>query len=131
MSRNHIISVFPNADLRCSHLGLTIEARKKGKDPRTLDHGDFLLFINRRQSAMKLFGSNNTIIHHRAARGRIELRTIQYIPQCFHAGKFDYDKALGIVLEKKLKFPDGNPVVKPKIVGISRASKPILSMRRN
>lgn len=100
---NSIISVFPNADLRCGHTGLAITAADGNKSADNLKPGQFLLFINRKQTAFKLLAFNNTLVHYRSPAGRIDLRAIQYLPQCFTAGKFNYDIALKRMFEKTLR----------------------------
>jgi hypothetical protein len=93
-----LLKFYFEADLRAGHDGL----RKKYKlDPDSFASGDFIIFINKRLSGFKLYGSNNTIVYYRSPRGRIDLNTIQFLPQVFNAGKLDYDKALEIMFKKK------------------------------
>lgn len=108
---NKLINVFPNTDLRCSHAGLTkLIFKHKGKvlNPELLANGEFILFINRSQSMIKMFASNNVLIHYKSPRGRIDVRTIEYLPHCFNAGELNYDAALKKVLEKHLIKREGN-----------------------
>lgn len=101
---NKIISVFPNSDLRSSHKGLSILAVKaKRKNSNELLNGEFHLFLNRSQSMFKMLAANNVLVHYKSPRGRVDIQTIQYLPECFNGGKLDYDKALKAVLEKTLK----------------------------
>lgn len=101
--RNKIISVFPNTDLRCSHDGLTSIALKSNRNPEDLNNGSFYLFLNRKQSMFKMMAANNTLIHHKAKSGRVDIHAIEYLPSCFNAGKLDYDKALETVLKNRLR----------------------------
>lgn len=100
---NEVIRVYPDSDLRSGHDGLRKSLRKDGRDPETLDNGQFYLFINRRQSAFKMFAANNTLVHYKSPRGRVDLRTIQFIPQCMSGGKLNFNKALTLMLDKYLK----------------------------
>lgn len=100
---NKLISVFPNSDLRSGHYGLTILAKKNKRNPEDLTNGNFFLFLNRRQSAFKMLGANDVLIHYKSPRGMVDLRTIEYLPHCFEAGEFVYDKALRTVFEKTLR----------------------------
>lgn len=97
---NNLIKVFPNSDLRCSHKGLGILAGKS--DPKTLDAGNFLLFINRSQSAFKMLAAGNVLVHYKSPRGRVHIDAIQYLPHCFSGWDLNYDKALGMSLDKLL-----------------------------
>lgn len=100
--RNKVISVFPNADLRSGHNGLR-KLALKNKQSIDLDPGEFHLYINRAQTAFKMFAANHVLVHYKSPRGMIDIRTIQYLPYCFNAGELDYDKALSVVLHKFLK----------------------------
>lgn len=93
-----IVRVFPNADLRNGHLGLAKLARNHQS---VLEDGNFLLFINRRQSAFKLFTSN-LVTHYRSPRGRVMVEAIRYIPEAFNGTKFNFDKAIDLALTKAL-----------------------------
>ena len=99
---NRLISVFPNTDLRSGHAGLTKVALKAKRDVSKLEPGNFILFINRNQSAFKMFASNNMVVHYKSPRGRIHIDAIQYLPACFNGEKLNYNKALGMALEKTL-----------------------------
>ncbi len=107
---NSLVSVFPNTDLRAGHRGLGLLAIKNKRDPSRLDNGEFLLFINRGQTMFKLFTANNIVIHYKSPRGLVDIRTIRYIPECFAAGTFNYNKALELVLKKTLgkRFEERN-----------------------
>lgn len=100
---NSIITVFPEADLRNGHPGLRMLAAKRRIDTQMIEPGKFVMFLNRRQSAFKLFAANNTIVHYKHPRGRILLETIKHFPECFQAGEFRYDKALEKVLSRRLR----------------------------
>lgn len=97
-----IVSVFPNADLRSGHNGLRKLAAKNKKNVDALVPGDLLLFINRAQSAFKMFAANNTLIHYKSPRGLVDMKTIKYLPGCLSGGELDYNKALAKVLLETL-----------------------------
>ncbi len=99
---NSLISVFPNADLRSGHAGLRKVALKSKKDPAALEPGQLLLFINRAQSAIKMFAANNIIIHYKSPRGYIDFQTIKYLPACLEGGELNYNKALAKVFQDTL-----------------------------
>lgn len=99
---NDVIRIYPSSDLRSGHSGLTKVLAKDGRDPATLEAGQFFLFINRAQSAFKMFAANNTVVHYKSPRGRVDIRAIQYIPHCFSGGKLNFNKALSLMLDKYL-----------------------------
>jgi hypothetical protein len=93
-----IISVFPETDLRKGHLGL----RELYKKDISKMGSNFVIFINRKQTAFKLL-NGNLVVHYRAPFGRIDINTIQFLPYCFDAtGAFNYNKALEAVFKHKL-----------------------------
>jgi len=105
MSKNHIVSYFPDTDLRSGHFGLGVLAKLAGKAASTLGQGEFIVFVNRRQSAMKLLAAHNVLVHVKAPTeaGRLDLRTIKFIPKYFNGTSFNYKKALAEVLEKDFR----------------------------
>lgn len=96
---NEIIKYFPNTDLRCSHFGLTLVSKKAGIDVKKLEKGNFLVFVNSRKDAMKILTAGDLLVHYKSPSGRIDIRTLRYIPQAFSGTKFTYDIALTKVLE--------------------------------
>lgn len=99
---NRVLHYFPNSDMRRGHLGLSIVAAKNGKDVTKLSPGEFLLFVNRAQTQLKLYAHGNVVAHYKQPKGRIDLRAITEIPQAFSGGTFDFNRALQKVLEKDL-----------------------------
>jgi hypothetical protein len=101
--KNSIVKIFPDSDLRRGHLGLKIDAAKRNVNVGTLEHGEFVMFLNRRQDKFKLYAANNTLVYYTHTRGRINLEAVKYFPQIFNAGQFSYDKALEKVLTRRLE----------------------------
>lgn len=101
MSR--LVHVFPKSDLRCSHIGLTKVAIKSNRDPRTLDNGDFLFFLNTKQNQFKLLGPNGILVHWKAPDNRrVEIRAIEFLPEAFNGKEFDFNIAVKKSLVKTL-----------------------------
>jgi hypothetical protein len=121
---NSIVNVFPNTDLRSGHDGLRKIAVKSKKNPGELQNGEFLLFINKAQSAFKMFAANNTIVHYKSPVGLVDIRAIEYLPSCFNGGTLNYDVALAKVLEKTL----GKRFIKEESEPIRR---PVRRVHRN
>ncbi len=99
-----LVSFFMESDLRKGHDGLTKTAKKNGVDVTTLQPGEFVIFINRKVSAFKMYGHGESILYYRPKGGRLELKTIQHIPSVFKAGRLDYNEALSKVFEKYERF---------------------------
>lgn len=95
---NKIIYYFPNADLRCAHDGLTLQAKKQGKDPKALNPGEFIVFVNTRKNMIKIFAARNVLAHYKQ-QGVIDLRILKHLPEVFNGSGFNYSTALRKVLE--------------------------------
>ncbi len=100
---NAVIRIFPATPMYYSHRGLKEIAKESRVNLETLESGEFVLFLNKAQTAFKLFAANNTIVYYRHARGSINMEAVRYIPSVFGGGEFKYDRALEKVLDKKLK----------------------------
>lgn len=101
-TRVSCIRFFPNADLRCGHLGLGEFALKKGKiDTSLLKPGEFLIFANRIQSKFKIIGPNNILIYLKSnGTERIPIRAIQLLPKLFSGEEFNFKAAAKLGFEK-------------------------------
>lgn len=100
---NEIIRYLPRTDLRSGHDGLAKIALKAGINPKTLEPGQFIVFLNRAKTAMKIYAANNLVVHYKSPTNWIDIRTFQFIPQAFSGGKFNYSVALRRVIEIDFK----------------------------
>ena len=100
---NRVIRYFPDTDLRAGHDMLLSIAKEHKLSLKDLEPGEFVIFVNRRKDALKMFaGSTNLIAYLRLPSGRLDMRTIQMIPQFFNGGEIKYDQALKKVIERSL-----------------------------
>lgn len=102
-----LIQIFWDVDFRCQHDGLHKIMRDHKLDPKELRQGDFVCFINTRQDRIRVLAgtkdpSAGVLSYYVSPRGRIEKKTLQYIPQAFGMQGFSYSKALARVLDKNL-----------------------------
>lgn len=96
---NKIVRCVFNADLRCSHDGLTLIAKELKLDVDDLKPGEVIVFVNAKRTHIKLYGSMNVLVHYKNKDGRkIEMKTLALIPKFFNGREFQYDKALRQVL---------------------------------
>lgn len=97
------LQIFLGADMRNGHEGLAALAKKEKIDVAKLEAGQFVIFINNEKNKIKLYGAHNVVAYLKWNNGRIDMRTIQLIPQAFNAsGRIDYDVILKEVIEKEL-----------------------------
>lgn len=97
------LQIFLNADFRNVHEGLAAIAKKNKLDVEKLESGEYLIFVNTAKDRLKLYAANNVVAYLKMKSGKIDLRTIQLIPQAFNgSGRIDYDAALKEVIEREL-----------------------------
>ena len=103
MSKSRALQVFLNADFRCAHEGLALIAKSHKIDVSKLEIGEYLIFVNTAKDRLKLYAANNVVAYLKLKTGKIDLRTIQLIPQAFNgSGRIDYDAALKEVIDREL-----------------------------
>jgi len=99
-----IIQVFLNSDLRASHNGLDLVAKKNNVETELIEDGQFLVFINRSKTMFKIFAANNTLVFHKSRSGMIDLRAIEELPKVFRSTHtIDFQAALKKVLLKEFE----------------------------
>lgn len=102
-----IMQIFWDVDFRCQHIGLGKILEEHGIDPKNMKPGDYVVFINTRQDRLRVLSgtpdkSRGVLSYYISPRGRIEKRSLQYIPQAFGARGFEYSKALEKALATNL-----------------------------
>lgn len=98
---NCLLSYFPDTDLRCGHDGLSILAKKGKKPVDKLKVGQFLVFVNRAQTAVKILTIEGVLIHIRPEHG-LNFEAINKLPKYFNGTRFNYTGALRETLKKRL-----------------------------
>lgn len=96
-----ILRYFPDTHMGLSHHGLTEIARKHKINLPELPHGNFVIFTNKKLTAVKVFAAGNTIAYKRTGT-KLDLNMIKNIPRSFRGGQFNFDEALRETLEQKL-----------------------------
>lgn len=98
-----ILNYFPDSDLRSGHPGLAKLSRKAKVPLEDLKSGQFNLFINRKQTALKMISSGGVLVHYKSPEGhRINIDTLALLPKYFNGTALNYNAALKEVLEKRL-----------------------------
>lgn len=91
---NRIIEVIHNADMRNGLNGLFRIAKKHGAHPENLKKGEFLVFINTKESMFRVYVSGTTFAHFKPESGRVDKRMIQHLPEAFNGTSFEWNNAL-------------------------------------
>lgn len=102
--KNEITRLVLNADLRCSHDGLSEMLKKTFKlETNDLEPGEYVVCVNSAKTIVKIFAAGNVIAHYKSPRGMINLKTLRLIPKFFNGRALDYDGALGEVIRKEIR----------------------------
>jgi len=101
MSRG-LIRYFPETHMGLGHQGLTELAKTRGIDPGKLNSGEYVIFTNKKKTAVKIYAPGQVIAYKKYPKG-IDLRIIQEIPRSFAGGKLNFDAALKSALVKSLE----------------------------
>jgi len=99
---NYILSYFPDTDLRCGHDGLADLADRAKKPVEDLKVGQFLLFVNRRQSAVKILTADDVLIYLRPESKRLNFDAISLLPKYFNGTAFNYKGAVKEAILKRI-----------------------------
>jgi len=93
---NKLIRYFPETDMRNGHRGLMKIALAKKINVKTLKHGEFVVFTNKKMNKLKMFGvGGNFIAYLSLPKERsIDKEAIQYLPATMNGGQLDYSKAI-------------------------------------
>jgi len=93
-SAQYIVEFFPNADLRAGHAGLSAVAKEHGLNTDNLKPGEYLVFVNRKRSMLKMYTAGNIIAHLKASgQGLITWRVVKYIPKFFNGTEINFKAA--------------------------------------
>jgi hypothetical protein len=103
VSKDRVLQVFLNSDMRCNEPGLTIIAKKNGIDATKLQIGQYLIFINRSQTMLKVFAFGRVIASYRSPHGRLEPLMLVEIPKAFKGVGMNFDAPLKAALFELLK----------------------------
>lgn len=102
---NKIVGYVMGISMHLSHDGLKEVAltQRPKIDLEKLNPGEFVLFSNNAFTAVKIFGSGNTFIYHRAKANRtLNPRALMHAVECFDGVEFAYPQALAKAIEEQL-----------------------------
>ena len=105
-ARNRIVRVFLECSMSRGHQGLMELARTVNVDVTNLGPGEFVIFINRAKTALKMYAAANILVHLKMPEGRkLNMEAVRFIPVAFNAVEMrvDYDAANSMALEESFK----------------------------
>lgn len=102
---NRLVRVIFNADLRSGHRGLTDACKKVGLNPRDLEVGEYIIFVNTKKTMLKAFASGESVVAHFRMPGHrtINVKVLRYLPRFFNGGELRYGAALDELVKKEVR----------------------------
>jgi hypothetical protein len=90
-----LVRFFPETNLGNGHDGLAKIAKKHDVDVFNLGYGEYVVFLNRKRTAIKMYAPNSIVVHQRLPQGaQVDLRVIERLPLHFNGTKINYSAAL-------------------------------------
>lgn len=106
-THNRLVRYFPDTHLGNGHAGLAEIAKTHDINVSRLDFGEFVIFVNKKQTALKLYAPGNIVAYLKMpGSARINPKVIAMIPRFFNGVEIDYGRALKEVIRKE--FPNAN-----------------------
>jgi hypothetical protein len=100
-----ILKIFINVDLRCAHKGLGALAQSQKIDVQRLSPGEFLMFMNRARSAVKILGASHLLVHLKSGSNKaISEEALITIPRLFSGSDFDFKRAARLDLVREEQY---------------------------
>lgn len=97
-----IVRYFAGVNLQNGHYGLAVIAKKEGLDIADLAWGEYAIFMNGSQTALKMYSRGQVIVHLRMPnKTRIDPRTIPLLPRFFSGREIRYGQALTTVIKRE------------------------------
>lgn len=92
---------FLDVDMRCSHEGLWAMLKKK---KIKVAEDEFVVFLNRKRSTIKMFcGGKDALMHYRKDGRVIDPGVIRYLPKYCGGKELDVDGAVKEYLQELMK----------------------------
>lgn len=102
-ARGKIARVFFDVYMNKAHRGLSALAAEHKCDVTKLEQGEYVMFINSKNTALKMYAPGNVVAHLKLPSGMtLDREVIAMIPNFFNGGKINYDAALKATLERRL-----------------------------
>lgn len=100
--KSRIVRVFLDTHMGFGHRGLESIASNHKVDVNKLERGELVVFLNRQQTAMKVFAAGNTIAHLKMpGRAQIDMGVIKLLPSFFTGSQINYKGALTQLIRQR------------------------------
>lgn len=99
-----IVRYFPDIHMRNGHKGLGDIARQENIFVENLAPGQYVVFVNTAQTALKMFAPGGVVAHLKMpGNTKLHPAVIARLPLHFNGAKINYDQALRDILMKEFK----------------------------
>ncbi len=122
--KTRIHRVVHGVHMGLGHVGLAKLLKKAGVDVLKLEPGELVMCLNKHGDKMKVLGCKGLVLGYLRMQHnqRIMHDALQFIPQTFGGGNFNYDAAVKKALTQRLaEYPVPKPKVSP--LDAARAAK--------
>lgn len=100
---NRPIKAIFEVNLGKGHDGLTLIAKDLGVKTENLARGEFVLFLNKAKTAVKIFAANNVVAYYKDPNRRpMTMEDLTSIPNCFNGVSFDFNAKLERLLNNEI-----------------------------
>lgn len=105
--QSRIIRYFSDTHLGNGHEGLKKIAKKYDIDVDKLGWGEFVIFTNKKQTALKMYTMGILIAHLKLPNGmKLNPKVISLIPRYFSGSRINYEGAINEVIRKEFKIKE-------------------------
>lgn len=102
VSPGRIRRVYTDVHMGLGHKSLSEICLGDGIRTDNLDRGDYIIFINKAQTALKLFAAGNTIAYFKMPYGgKLDMGVVSLIPTFFNGDTIDYPGALSELIKRR------------------------------
>ncbi len=96
-----IARVFLDVSMSLSFKGLTRIMSDAKMKPDAMPDKKFVVFINRRQTAFKVYINNSLLVYHNNGSRRFPLEAVSEFPNFFNGKSIDFSGAVRKAVERK------------------------------
>lgn len=95
VKQNRVVRIFNDSNLGNGHKGLANIAKTNRINVLNLNIGEYVVFVNRNKTAMKMYAPGNVVAHMKMPKGMIiDMRIIALLPTFFNGTEINYFGAL-------------------------------------
>lgn len=95
--------IYFDTSMSLSFGGLSEMMKKSKLDIGTIESGEFVVFVNRKQTAFKLLCGPSLLVYHNNGGRRFPITAITQMPRFFDGSKIDFSAAVDRAVRENMK----------------------------